>query len=273
MSLIGDIGQLAGRLPHWQPVRGKPEAMGVAVSLGVHALLIGAAIGLMPDWTKAVSELEPEVVPIEVVSIADVPRVTEAPKPSVEAAPRETILDAPDQPEPDQAAPTTPSTDAVPLPEQKPEQGNRLDSRRLATVIDRSIKDAARRPREFDNLATRLEKDLPRTAVLSPAEAASLAQAMMAQILRCASFPTGAEDIARMRVMVRIQLLPDGRVVGQPTIVETEGQTSDNAPTFRVFTEAVKRAILRCQPYTLPADKYEAWREQDINVAPRDLVR
>jgi hypothetical protein len=55
--------------------------------------------------------------------------------------------------------------------------------------------------------------------------------------------------------------------------VETEGQTSDNVAFFRVFVESVKRAILRCQPYSLPADKFQVWREQDINVNPRDVVR
>ena len=36
--------------------------------------------------------------------------------------------------------------------------------------------------------------------------------------------------------------------------------------------EAARRAVLRCQPYKLPADKYETWREMEIELDPSEMV-
>ena len=33
-----------------------------------------------------------------------------------------------------------------------------------------------------------------------------------------------------------------------------------------------RRAVLRCQPYQLPPEKYEAWREINVNFDPRELL-
>jgi hypothetical protein len=249
------------------------DRLGFAVSIVGHVLVLGLMAGLMPQFGLKTPPPE-EIVPVEIVSLADVAQVTETPRPSIEAAPRETVLEAPERDEPaEQATPQPAESDAPPLPDAKPTPERRLNTRQLATVIDREIADAPRRPREFSDLAKQLERDLPRSAVLSPAEAATLAQLMVSQILRCANFPTGLEGLDRMRVVLRISLTPDGRVVGQPEVAEQDGLTSANAGQFRVFVEATKRAILRCQPYVLPADKYAAWKDQEINVNPRDLTR
>jgi hypothetical protein len=34
---------------------------------------------------------------------------------------------------------------------------------------------------------------------------------------------------------------------------------------------AAQRAVQQCGPYTLPAEKYESWRQVDVTFDPRDL--
>jgi hypothetical protein len=253
------------------------DAAGIAISLFGHGALLLLALVFTRNMAAQMPELLPEAIPVEVATIDDMQRIKEVPKPSMEAAPRETITDGAEEPQQSEAEPTPtdeglPSPDAVPPPTSKGDSG-RLNTRKLADLIDKSVKDADKRPKNFDKLAKSLEKDLPQQATLSPMEAATIGDYMKTRITQCFSMPSGAEDIARMRVLVRINLSQDGKVIGVPEVLETAGQTSENAGFFRAFTESTKRAILRCQPYALPADKFMFWREQEINFNPGDLIR
>ena len=48
--------------------------------------------------------------------------------------------------------------------------------------------------------------------------------------------------------------------------------TPDNGGNFRVAAEAAVRAVTQCQPYEMPGDKYDAWREVILNFAPRNML-
>jgi hypothetical protein len=253
------------------------DVTGIGLSMFAHAMLFVGLLLLSRNMKMTLPEVPPESILVEVSTIADVARVIETPKPSMQAAPRETVLDGAEKPVESQAKPTPtdeglPSPDAVPPPSSKGET-SRLNTKKLADLLDKSVKEADRKPKKFDKLAKSLEKDLPQQAMLSPAEAATLAQYMQARITQCFSMPSGAENLDRMRVAVRIELTPDGKVVGIPEITEALGQTAENSGFFRAFTESTKRAILRCQPYMLPAEKFQFWQEQEIIFNPRDMVR
>jgi hypothetical protein len=253
------------------------DASGMGLSMLAHGMLFAGLMLLSRNMTLTLPETPPESILVEVSTIDDVARITEASRPSVQAAPRETVLDGAEQPVESDAKPTPadeglPTPDAVPPPSSKGET-SRLNTRKLADLLDKSVKDADRKPKKFDKLAKNLERDLPQQATLSPAEAATLAQYMQARITTCFSMPSGAENLDRMRVAVRIELTQDGKVVGIPEITEAIGQSADNSGFFRAFTESTKRAILRCQPYVLPAEKFQFWQEQEIIFNPRDMVR
>jgi hypothetical protein len=219
-----------------------------------------------------------ESVLVDVVEISDRAKITEAPSPSMEAAPRETIVDAASE-DTNKPAEDTPKTDGLPDPKAPPlpadmkKTGSRFDSQKLATVIDKSVKDANKKPQDFSKLADRLNKDLPRQAILSPMQAATLGQAMQAQVTKCFSMPTGAEGIETMIVTFRIRLTKEGTLVGAPELTEQTGQTDGNAAVFRAFTDSTRRAIQRCQPYTLPPELFEFWQDQELVFNPRDFAR
>jgi hypothetical protein len=255
----------------------KGDTSGIGLSVFAHAMLFAGLLMFSRNMSVALPETPPESILVEVATIDDVSRITEAPKPSMQAAPRETVLDGAEKPVESEAKPTPtdeglPDPSAVPPPSSKGET-SRLNTKKLADLLDKSVKEADRKPKKFDSLAKTLEKDLPQQSTLSPAEAATLTQYMQARITQCFSMPSGAENLDRMRVAVRIELTPEGKVVGIPEVTETAGQTAENSGFFRAFTESTKRAILRCQPYILPPAKFQFWQEQEIIFNPRDMVR
>jgi hypothetical protein len=48
---------------------------------------------------------------------------------------------------------------------------------------------------------------------------------------------------------------------------------SGNSPYFQVAAEAAMRAVRRCEPYSMPPEKYGAWREIILNFDPSQMFR
>jgi outer membrane biosynthesis protein TonB len=255
------------------------------VTEGRALLLAGAAhlallVGLSLSWAMTAKTLPDlsEAVPVDIVEISDVPRITEPPKPSMDAAPQETVeAAAPAEMPPEQAAPDpvplSEAATAPPKPQPKPAAEakkpapQRLDSQQLANLIDKKLPKAERRPLDVSRLATTIEKSLPKGAQLSPVAAATLAASIRAQIYPCWNPPLGGEGTAGMTVLLRVNFAKTGAVTGVPQLI---GQTGGgDAATARVFAESARRAVLRCSPLTLPAESYEAWKQVEINFDPR----
>ena len=77
------------------------------------------------------------------------------------------------------------------------------------------------------------------------------------QIQKCWSMPVmkgdpGEGGIAR----IRVKLLPDGNLEGQPMMMDKPA-----GPKGLVFAESAARAIVKCAPYKLPPEQYEAWKD------------
>jgi colicin import membrane protein len=106
---------------------------------------------------------------------------------------------------------------------------------------------------------------------LPNASAAQLSQsvldALKRRISQCWNVPVGAESAQNLRVVLYVAFNPDGTVARGPEVIE--GTTSRFGPAF---AESGRRAILRCQPYTmLPRETYETWKDMDIILDPRDM--
>lgn len=102
--------------------------------------------------------------------------------------------------------------------------------------------------------------------------AAALSQneldALRAQIERCWNPPIGAADAKDLVPVIRIELKLDGTLASQPSL---QNRGSDRY--FQVAAESAMRAVRQCQPYKLPAAKYETWRAIDVKFDPRELFR
>ena len=58
----------------------------------------------------------------------------------------------------------------------------------------------------------------------------------------------------------------DGRLAGPPVVMNPQ-----NTPYFLAASESAIRAVQACDPYPLPASKYDAWKDMVLNLDPRDM--
>lgn len=91
--------------------------------------------------------------------------------------------------------------------------------------------------------------------------------ALRGQISRCWNPPAGAAGAGDLTVKLKFSLTIAGEIDREPSVIN-----SSSNPTFGIAAESARRAVLRCAPYSLPAAKYEAWREVEIEFDPRELL-
>lgn len=127
---------------------------------------------------------------------------------------------------------------------------------------------------KIDQIQALLDKtpDAP-AALVAPQEVAEMTiseiDSFRAQIRRCWSFPSGARDGEDLIVEISVSLSSTGEVSSGPVITNRQ-RLSD--PYFRAAAESVLRAILRCQPFKMPLDKYERWRDLELRFDPRHML-
>lgn len=91
--------------------------------------------------------------------------------------------------------------------------------------------------------------------------------ALRGQVQRCWNIPAGAADAENLRVSVKFKLDRTGALEGSPEIISGGG----SAGVERAAAEAARRAVTRCAPYNLPAEKYEAWADVIVNFDPSEM--
>lgn len=264
------------------------EGRALGVAAGLHLLLLAALSVSLAG--RMAPDAEPDVTPIEFVEVADAATVTAPPKPSLEAAPREPeppaaapeMPEAPPMPQvpvppvPAKAAPDVAAQDAIAeavaaAPTRRPPPSKAKPAAAAgqnAALVDRSKPQAAKaaEPQDF---AKSIEEAIPKQAKLSAIQAATLEQAIRAQIAPCWNPPIGGADVADMTAVLRIRLNRDGTVAAPPEFVSQTGATAGNQAYARAFVETARRAVLRCAPLQLPADLFAHWREFELNFDPR----
>ncbi|PWJ78366.1 cell division and transport-associated protein TolA [Pseudaminobacter salicylatoxidans] len=91
--------------------------------------------------------------------------------------------------------------------------------------------------------------------------------ALRGQIQRCWNIPAGAADAQNLRVSVKFKLDRNGAVSGGAEIISGGGASG----VERAAAESARRAVLKCSPYNLPADKYDAWADVIVNFDPSEM--
>ena len=150
--------------------------------------------------------------------------------------------------------------DVVPLARPRPAKPERkplLDTAAVQALLDKT-------PDLPEPTPPKLVADLP------PGERMSLSEidAFRAQIRACWSVPAGAKNAESLVVRVRVQLDTSGRPIAKKVI--NRAQLTDSF--FLSAAESVLRAIERCQPYKMPPEKYESWREMELNFDPSKML-
>lgn len=105
------------------------------------------------------------------------------------------------------------------------------------------------------------------TSIRSEKLSQSEMDALRGQVQRCWNIPAGAADADNLRVSVKFRLDRSGAVEGSPEVIAGGGLGG----VERAAAEAARRAVSRCSPYTLPAEKYEAWADVIVNFDPSEM--
>jgi outer membrane biosynthesis protein TonB len=272
----------AGMAMTGQPTKAGVSERQALIGAGIFHLILLAALSI--GWQMQQAPLAPaeEMIPVEIVEIAAAPRVREAPAPSIKAAPQDSTA-APTPPTPSPPAPTV-ADDTIPLPEAKPApkptpptakarpDAKPLDTSLLSNLIDKALPKAKVKPLDTSDLATKIAAATPKTARIDPRAAATLAQAIRAQVAPCWNPPIGGADVKKMTVVIRADYGRDGRVIGTPTVASQTGATAANTDYARAFAETARRAVLRCSPLTLPPKLYDLWKSAEINFDPESMT-
>ena len=98
---------------------------------------------------------------------------------------------------------------------------------------------------------------------------ASEIDALRSQLSKCWNVPAGAPDPSSLVFSLRVFLNEDGTVAGTPELVGP-GRPAD--PYFRAALDSAKRAVHICAPFRLPPEKFELWREIEVEFDPMKMA-
>lgn len=192
-------------------------------------------------------ELEPE--PKEVVPQTAPKETTEPikrPKPPQPTPPKEEKKPEPKKPEP--------KKEEVKKPEPKQENTEDDFLKKLNAAISETSEQSSQSSK---------------APVVGPPLTYAEKEGLQFAIKRCWSVPVGAIEAEKLVVTIGVKLSKSGEVEGQPVLVSPKN--SDN-PAFNRAFEAARRAILRCAPYSMPAEKYDQWKDLEITFNPEQMV-
>lgn len=271
----------------------RPELVQDAQKVGDNDIDLNSAPAAEPSPREVVSEAppepadnpapapEPEIAepaPVEAAEPAPVPEPTPAPAPAEVAA-------LPADPTPDpvaeaiaEAAPAEPQFAALPSAGPVPQA-------RPAPPKPAASQTASSKQSDFnaDEVAALLNKqDAQGGGARRSTETAALGgtrttrgntlsqsemDALRGQIQRNWNIIPGMADGGDVRVTVTMSLDPSGNIVGQPQVQASGGSDA----VRRTLAGSARRAVLKSQPYQLPAAKYDSWSNVIVNFDPSQM--
>ncbi len=212
---------------------------------------------------------EPEPEPEEVQTAAIPPEPAPDPEPAAsEPEPAPALSEAPlprarpDMPQPQRE----PEPEPEPRPVEPERPASDFDPDRIAALLNRTpVSGGGTVQGQSEEAGDSVGRGLPsgRDDRLSMSDI----DALRRQIAQCWNPPISVRDAQDLIVRVAIELNPDGSLSAMPRVI---GGTSH--PSFNVAAEEATRAVSRCEPYRLPAEKYDLWQEIHINFDPREML-
>jgi hypothetical protein len=102
------------------------------------------------------------------------------------------------------------------------------------------------------------------TAKVSAADVAALRR----HLKSCSALPPSVAPTDKVRIVLRVALSRDGRLMTEPALIEASASAKGPA-----LMQKAMDALQACQPYAmLPADKYNEWKVLDLPFTPQDFV-
>ena len=91
--------------------------------------------------------------------------------------------------------------------------------------------------------------------------------AIKVQMRRCWTIPAGAANAHKLVVRIKVFLDVDGNMIAPPKLLNRS-----TGRFFRIAVENAMRALNRCQPFQMPPEKYESWREMILIFNPAEML-
>lgn len=156
-------------------------------------------------------------------------------------------------------------------PKAKPKKA--FDLSQISALLDKKKKEQSKNKTKANdtkksNSTEKVTNSSSRAADNSLPMSLSERDAFKQQVQRCWSPPTGGVKAEELIVKLKISLNQDGTVQGRPKVV---GGNSFKNTFEKVAIESAIRAVLLCQPYQLPIDKYTRWKDTTLNFNPKDM--
>jgi hypothetical protein len=101
---------------------------------------------------------------------------------------------------------------------------------------------------------------------ISASEIAILAQIIRSCVQSKWNLMGGGEGAQQTVVKLRLRFNADGTLASAPVVMNPQGTT-----LFAAISESAIRAAEQCQPYPLPAARYDVWKDIVLNFDPRDM--
>jgi outer membrane biosynthesis protein TonB len=202
------------------------------------------------------------------------PEVVEAPPPPPEK-PKPPKKEPPKEPEPEKVKPK-PSTLAKAQPQSKPKPPKPPKPLRDFADI---LKDLPPEKTPPKNQTAEAPKDKGEPTPAPPqindrasvTEIERLKQMIRQQIQPCWSPPVGAAGAEDLAVAIFIRVDQRG-FVSEARVIDAQAMARN---TFvQAAADAARRAVLnpRCQPFQLPQNRYDLWKEIEFNFDPREML-
>lgn len=90
--------------------------------------------------------------------------------------------------------------------------------------------------------------------------------ALRIKLRNCWNIDPGAKGIEDMVIVLKIKLSQNGRV---ENLSFEDQDRYENDPVFRSVADSARRAVLVCQPFDLPRDKYQNWKDAVFTFNPK----
>ena len=252
----------------------------------LHGGVIAAGVMVLPVPKLAVVNT-PEIVPVELVVLAKETNIkAEAPKPKIKEDAPEPLVTEPEvlpEPEPEPIAPPPPKAKPKPKKKEaavkpKPKPKKKAPRPKRKPKPKAPTFDLAR----LENKLAKQDKDNPASDIFERAReargagddmTASEIDLLRAQMYRCWRTSLDAPNPEKLKVTIRIRLNPDGTLSAPPEIMNAGQIKRSGDPFWQAAADKARRAVLRCEPYALPADKYASWRDMTLHFTPADILR
>ncbi|MCF4099690.1 cell envelope integrity protein TolA [Maritalea mediterranea] len=214
----------------------------------------------------------------------------EEPAPSVPEPVEEPTPEPVEEPVEQYVASDEPAAEPTPVPPSPPAATSAVEKARQAFAAQEAERkrlaeaqraEEAKKSEEADKISDIINKEDSRggttgdggqkTAGKTTGTAARLTQseraALAAQMRKCWNPPISALDVDGLTVRLLVDLNRDGSVAGTPQVLDI----SVTGQVGQATASAAQRAVRRCGPYQLAAEKYEEWRQVDVTFDPRDI--